>query len=163
MQRNSKLVILGNWYACPHTPKMIKAIWRNLWRLSAGKRSSSPFKFSLRYYKDIVNLFWVLWACLVRQTQLGKLNFTPYSFVEILQRYANFWVLWACLVAHIQNDSINLYRTLMFICMQKINFIIHFILEILHFKQSCNLIGCSNLRTRIFPDMRLVVKYQQQY
>ena len=28
-----------------------------------------------------------------------------------------------------------------FICMRKTNFIIHFILEILHFKQSCNLIG----------------------
>ena len=30
-------------------------------------------------------------------------------------------------------------------------------LEILHFKESCNLIGW------ILPDMRLVVKYQQQY
>ena len=29
----------------------------------------------------------------------------------------------------------------MFICMQKINFIIHFFLTILHFKESCNLIG----------------------
>ena len=29
----------------------------------------------------------------------------------------------------------------MFICMQKTNFIIHFFLEILHFKESCNLIG----------------------
>ena len=54
-------------------------------------------------------------------------------------------------------------KTMMFICMQKTNFIIHFILEILHFKESYNLIGCSNLRTRILPDMRLVVKYQQQY
>ena len=29
----------------------------------------------------------------------------------------------------------------MFICMQKINFIIHFFLTILHFKEFCNLIG----------------------
>ena len=29
----------------------------------------------------------------------------------------------------------------MFICMPKINFIIHFFLEVLHFKESCNLIG----------------------
>ena len=36
---------------------MIIAIWRNLWRLSVGKRSSSSFTFSFRYYKDIVNLF----------------------------------------------------------------------------------------------------------
>ena len=159
---------------------MIIAIWRNLWRLSVGKRSSSSFTFSLRYYKDIVNLlFWVLWACLAKQAQSDtinlwqtfvficrqKINFISHALLEILQRYANFlfWVLWTCLVAHTQNDSINLYKTLMFICMQKTNFIIHFILEILHFKESCNLIGCSNLRTRILPDMRLVVKYQQQY
>ena len=95
----------------------------------------------------------------------AKNNFIPHALLEILQRYANFlfWVHWACLVAHTQNDSINLYKTLMFFCMQKTNFIIHFILEILHFKESYNLIGCSNLRTRILPDMRLVVKYQQQY
>ena len=46
-----------------------------------------------------------------------------------------------CLVAHTQNDSINLYKTSMFICKPKIDFIIHFFLEILHFKESCNLIG----------------------
>ena len=87
----------------------------------------------------------------------GKKQLHPHALLEILQRYANFlfWVLWTCLIAHTQNDSINLYKTLMFICMQKTNFIIHFILEILHFKESCNLIGCSNLRTRILPDMRL--------
>ena len=73
----------------------------------------------------------------------AKNNFIPHALLEILQRYANFlfWVLWTCLVAHTQNDSINLYKTLMFICMQKTNFIIHFFLEILHFKESCNLIG----------------------
>ena len=32
-------------------------------------------------------------------------------------------------------------KLLMFICMPKINFIIHFFLEIIHFKESCNLIG----------------------
>ena len=62
--------------------------------------------------------------------------------MEILQRYANlFWVLWACLVTLTQNDSIVLLKTWMFICMQKINFIIHFFLTILHFKEFCNLIG----------------------
>ena len=39
------------------------------------------------------------------------------------------------------NDSINLKKTLMFTCMPKIHFIIHFFLEILHFEESCNLIG----------------------
>ena len=46
----------------------------------------------------------------------------------------------------------------MFICMPKLNFNIHFLLKILHFQESCNL--PHNLRTRILPDMGLVVKYQ---
>ena len=114
-------------HAWPHTPKMIITIWRNLWRLSVGKRSSLSFTFSFRYYKDIVNLlFWVLWACLATQTQNAKntinlhktflficrqkINFSLHAFLEILQRYAHFlfWVLWACLVVNTQNDVINL-------------------------------------------------------
>ena len=35
----------------------------------------------------------------------------------------------------------DLWKTSMFIFMPKIYFIIHFFLEILHFKESCNLIG----------------------
>ena len=72
-----------------------------------------------------------------------KINFVSHVFLEILQRYANFlfWVLWVCMVTQTQNDSINLQKTLMSICMPKINFIIHFFLGILHFKESCNLIG----------------------
>ena len=161
---------------------MIITIWKNLWRLSVGKRSSSSFIFSLKYYKDIVNLlFWVLWACLATWTQSDTINlkktfvficrqnikFTPPPFLEILQRYTNFlfWVPWACLVAHTQNESINLQKTSMLICMPKINFINHFFLEILHFKESFNLIGwhhlAHNSRTRIFSGMGLVVKHQQ--
>ena len=72
-----------------------------------------------------------------------NIKFTPPPFLEILQRYTNFlfWVPWACLVAHTQNESINLQKTSMLICMPKINFINHFFLEILHFKESFNLIG----------------------
>ena len=68
----------------------------------------------------------------------AKNNFISHALLEILQRYANFliWVLWTCLIANTQNDRINLCKTLMFICMQKTNFSIHFILEILHFKKS---------------------------
>ena len=52
-----------------------------------------------------------------------------------MQRYANlFWLLCVCLVKLNQNDSITLQKTLMFICMQKISFAIHFFLTILHFK-----------------------------
>ena len=45
---------------------------------------------------------------------------------------------------HTQNDSINLKKTFMFISMPKVNFIIHFFLEVLHFKESSNLIGLEH-------------------
>ena len=129
LQRNSKLVILGNLGMLGHTPKMIKAIWRNLWPLSVGKSSSSSFTISLRYYKDIVNFFFFFggggtlgmpgYSNPKRYYQLvenfrvhlqAKNQIHHHAFLEILQRYANFlcWVLWACLVALTQNDSINL-------------------------------------------------------
>ena len=73
----------------------------------------------------------------------AKNQLHSHAFLEILQRYENFlfWVVWACLVAHTQNDNISLQKTSMFICRPKIKFIIHFFLEILHFKESCSLIG----------------------
>ena len=64
----------------------------------------------------------------------------PTSFWKIYKENVNFlfWVLWARLAVHTkidsisQNDTIDLKKTLMFICMQKINFIIHFFLERLY-------------------------------
>ena len=146
LQRNSKPVILGNLGMSSHKHLKRVSIWRNLWCLSAGKKSASSFMFSLRHCKDIANLlFWVLtvWLCKPKcYYQLAenfhiykqKTNFIPHTLLE-------FWVLWACLPMHNQNDSINLWNTSMFICKPKIHFIIHFFLEILHFKESCNSIG----------------------
>ena len=52
---------IANGHAWPHTPKLIITIWRNDRRLPVGKRLTSSFTFSLRYYKDIIKLlFWVL-------------------------------------------------------------------------------------------------------
>ena len=63
-----------------------------------------------------------------------------------------------------QNDTINLKKTLMFICMPKINFIIHFFLEILYEMNTtiwlANSILVHNLRTRMFPNIWLGEKYQ---
>ena len=72
---------------------------------------------------------------------MQKINFIPHVFLQILQRYANFLfgVLWPCLPTYTHN-WVNLWNTSMFICMPKIHFIIHFFPEILHFKESCNLI-----------------------
>ena len=52
LQRNSKLVILGSlcMHGYTHTSK-------NLWYLFAGDKTNSSFTFSLRYCKDIANLF----------------------------------------------------------------------------------------------------------
>ena len=51
--------------------------------------------------------------------------------------------LWACLTTSVKSESINLWKTLMFTCMQKINFILNFFLEIL--QRFCNLIILSTL------------------
>ena len=157
---------------------MIVSIWKNLQHLSAGKKSTSSFLFSLRYCKDIVNwLFLAIWACLATLTQSdtinlvenfcvylqAKINFILHAIMKMLHRYVNlFWVLWACLVTLTQNDSITSQKTSMFIFMQKIKFIIQLFLTILHFKESCNLLGWQhlfhNLRPKILPDV--LVKYQ---
>ena len=64
LQRNTKLVILGNLDKPGHTPKVMLSIWRNFWCLSADQKST----FSLIYHKDITNLlFWELWTCMVTQ------------------------------------------------------------------------------------------------
>ena len=85
---------------------------------------------------DIINLQDVL-VFICRQ----KISFIPYVFWGYCKD-ANilFWILLLCLTKHTQNDSTNMQKTSMFICRPKINFIICFFLEILHFKESCNLI-----------------------
>ena len=120
-QRNSKLVILGNLGMPGYTHlKMILSIWINFWWLTAGKKSTSFFTFSLWYCKIFIS---VLWALLTMHTQSDainleknfkfiwrkNINFIPLVFLKILQRHASlFWVIWPCLITHIQNYSINL-------------------------------------------------------
>ena len=73
-----------------------------------------------------------------------KQTFSPmFSWRYCKDMYINFllWVLWVCMATQTQNDSINLPKTLVSICMPKINFIIHFFFGILHFKEYCSLIG----------------------
>ena len=132
------------------------SIWRNLWCLSAGQKSSSSLMFSLGYCTDIAKLlFWVLRVCLTTQTKVilstcrylfslsvGEKTTSSSMFFGDIAKICNnflFCVLWACLALHTQNYTIDL-KTLMFICIVKIHFIIHFLLVILHFKESCNLI-----------------------
>ena len=111
--------------------------------------------FILLIFKDIPKLlFWVLWASVVTHilndtTTLQKaflfiwrqknLNFISHVFLEILERYADFIFAY---FGHAWLGTPNIINpTQMFLCMPKINFIIYFFLEILHFKEPCSLIG----------------------
>ena len=91
LQINSKLVILNNLGdAWPHTSKMILSVWRNLWCLSARKKSNSSFKYSLRCCKDTANLlFWALWTCLATHKQSDTINLQE-TFVFIYKQKINF-------------------------------------------------------------------------
>ena len=74
-------------HAWAHTPKMIVSIWRNLWCLSSGKKSTSSFTFCLRYSIDIANLlFWVLWVCLATHTQSDTINLKKTSACIFIQK-----------------------------------------------------------------------------
>ena len=55
------------------------------------------------------------------------------SFLGYCKDFANFlfWVIWAALAMPTKINGINLYDSLMFICMQEINFIPPFFFEIL--------------------------------
>ena len=114
-------------------------IFLNIWQrycklVILGTLGMPGYAHLKRYYHFVENF------CL---SDRQKINFVSYVFLEILQRYANFLfrVLCVCMVTQTQNDGMNLQKTLMSICMLKMNFIIHFFLGILHFKDSCNLIG----------------------
>ena len=116
-----------------------------------GTFSMTVYTHPKSYYKHVGNL------CVYQQ---AKTTLCPPSFsVDIAKickllgfRYFGHACLWT--------PKMN--NTSMFICITKINFISHFFLEILHFKESHNLIGilAHNSRIRILPDMGLVMKLQ---
>ena len=85
------------------------------------------------------------------------------SFLMLLWRYCKDMQTYFRYFGHAWLHSPKMIvSTSMFICMQKMNFIIHFFLKILQFKESCNGIGwlylAHNSRPKILPDM--FEKYQ---
>ena len=151
-------------------------IWRNLWCLHAGKKLILSFTFSLRYCKLVIlgtsgmpgyahpNWYWHLVENFRVYLQPKNQLHPPHFPWDIAMINLLFWVIRACLATHSQ-WYYQLAENFMFICVSKINFIVYFFLGILHFKESCNLIGQHSIlayksRTRIFPDMGLMVKYQ---
>ena len=112
------------------------------------------FKFILHVFLEILQRCWKLNVLgsmgMPRHTKplnfgihlQEKIQLHPHTFKEILQRYTNLLLkIHKPPILGTQNDSINLEKTLMFMWMPKINFIIHFFFEILLFKESYNLIG----------------------
>ena len=68
----------------------------------------------------IVSTYRKLWC-----SSAQKINLIPHFFPEILKDFANllFWLIWASLAMPNKINGINLYDSLIFICMQKINII----------------------------------------
>ena len=149
------------------------------------KKLTSSLTSLLRHYKDLTSYFFKLllldtlgipdYCHQKQQNQLlenfmqkAKLSLT--SFMKYYKDIANllFWVFWACLDIHTKNKSINVKETLLLSLCKKNNLIPFFFLEMLHFKESCNLISqehmgqnvlgqFGSLKTRILTDIGLVV------
>ena len=141
----------------PYTPKMIVSIWRNLWRLSASKKSTSSFTIFLVYCKDIVNLlFWVLRVYLLEKNQLHLSYFSGYIYFGYFEHA---WL-------HTPKMIVSTCRGLRYLsACQKwtssfTSFLRYYILKnpVIWLADS---ILAHNSRNTIKPDMALVVKYQQ--
>ena len=102
-----------------------------------------------------------------------KTKFIPHIFLEILYdlillKYCKFVNLGTLgMPGHVHQKHLNqLVEIFDVYYMQKVNLIPPFFLEMLHFNESCNLIGQQyfghNLRTRVFPDKGFAVTYKFQ-
>ena len=126
--------------------------------------------FSLRYCKHIVNLFFlVLWACLATYIQSDtivlwetfvfisrqKINFIPCFCVDIPMICKLIFVILDMPVSTHPKWQYHLAEDFDFYLHAK-NKLHHSLLMILHFKESCNLIGWQhfghNSRPKILPD-----------
>ena len=147
--------------------------------LFACKRSTSPHSSLLRYYKDIriAILGTFKHACLwpaKRYYQLVE-NFDVYfhakKYIYPSDDIVNllFWKMRAHVATPIKNNSTTFYKTLIFMCKQKVkqkvNLIPQIFLYVLHLKNPAvwltkNILG-NNSRTRILPDMQVAMEGQE--
>ena len=135
LQRNSKLVILGN-LGMPGYVHLKDSI--NLQKTFAFNCKqkinfiSDVFREKLQRYANF--LFWVLWACLVSKTQNDSINLQKTSR-SICMPKVNFIIHFFLGILHFKESC---------------NFM-------------ANSILAHNSRTRVLPVMGFAVKYQQQY
>ena len=135
-------------------PKRMVLACRRLWCVSSCNKWNISLASFLKYCQDIANfLFWLLWAWLCPSklikpafrkvwclsTSKKSTSSLP-SFLRYCNDITNLLFLVYLRKAN-KRGSINLQETLMIIYIQKINFIPLSFLEILHFKEFCNLIG----------------------
>ena len=145
------------------------------------QKSTSFFLLSLRYYKDITNLlFWVLRAYLATQTQndsiilwktfvfiwIQKNNFIPQVFLRYCKDmqasyFGYFGHVWICTLKIVISTC---RKFQCFSTWQKQTSSFTFSLRYYILKNPtvpwANSISAYKSRTRIFPDMLLVVRYQ---
>ena len=163
---------------------MITAIWRSLWRLSEAKRSSSSFIFSMRYYKDIVNYcfgyFRHVWlskpkVILSTSRKLSRL----FACKNSTSPHKRFWRycknMQTSYFGHFGHAWLHTPKLIVSTCRklrclsacQKYTSSFSYFLRYYILKNPtiwlADSILAHNSRTRILPDMGLVVKYQQQY
>ena len=137
---------------------MIVSLWRNLWCLTVGKKSTSSFTLSLRICKDIADLlFWEFWAWLAMHTQKDTIKLKKIFLFIVKQKIK--------ILTHVfQGDIAKICKLLILgtlgmpayahpkwyyqivenfdVYLHAINTLHHSLcLEILNFKEPCNLIG----------------------
>ena len=139
---------------------MIVLIWRNFWRLSACIRikfKSNVFLAILQLQTYYFEYFWHVWlriskviqwtcrklSCLSASKKSTSSPMFIWRYYKDMQTYFGYFGhAWLCKPKVIISPC----RYLVFICTPKIHFIIHFFLEILHFKEIYNLIDWQHFR-----------------
>ena len=124
--------------------KVLESTCRKVWCLSACKKinfiSNLFFKILWRHFKlAILGLREYLTIPIKNytislHTYLHATNQLHYSLLSSdIEKNSKLVIIgvWACLVTHTENDSINMKKSLMFICKQKIKFILPVFIEIL--------------------------------
>ena len=157
LEINSKLVILGNLGIPGHTYlnwyQFIETF--NVYLQAKNQLHPSRFPWDIARilqtcYFGYLGHAWLRTPRVTLSTcrklscfSAGKKSYSSSTFFSKIAKICKLIIFGiSCMPGYAHpNDSINLQKTSMFICMPKINFIIHFFLEILHFKESWNLIG----------------------
>ena len=117
--------------------KVLKTTCKKLWCLSACKISTSSLASFLRLWRKTLQTFcfenfrdvWPSPSKIIQSicrkfsclSVCKKSTLSPTYFLRYCKDTANlsFWVLWAYLPTHTQCVTMNLWKTFVFICMQK--------------------------------------------